>query len=803
MAIARSSRGDLGRKAMFALVASLVILVPSLVWPGRPDVASYKPLLIQAAALGLLVLMTTRASWSRESLARFVRTGPNLPILLFLAWGLISYLGSPHKAYGLQVLLQLAGGAVIYFALTYRLSARRDLQKLVGGLIATVVLSVLLGCVLFAQSPGGRIASAFGNSQLFASFLVVMLPLLLVASQADDNGARRSAAQFGMILAVAALLLTQNRSAWLGAVVGLVILGILAAKNATGNRGLARHRHQILVPGLVIVGAIALFFVFSGSFASFLERASSLQSTGTDKTWAWRLDMWKAAWTMWLKSPLEGWGLGSFPLFANYLGAPSLPMAPTRMPSMGEMAHNQYVTLLAETGLIGFLLYASILVGFFTWCGRALRETTSHTRKWILMGTMAAIGAQMVDAFANPAWQFAEVNLFFWLMLGLGVAASRPRAEREAEERVTAPQPAAAWRPSRVGLALAQLALVGCVVFATTRAYAENGGVGAQLVPPGYALLLDCEVVLVNIPPQGIQAPPIGTPAPNCYQYQVFARFQFPDNSIVTSDVTNDPETSVVLLDDPVLGVPGCAFFIQKPANGQFCIPESIPDSCVAAGAGFLLRATFNAPGINTPVVQTTTCEVPFQLSTVRGFPPIPPPPPGPGGGDDSSIGLIIGAIAGVGLLGFLLAGRRKKGGHGGGGDEGPSKGGDDKGGGGDSKSDGGGGQASAGSLPSYQSVSAIRTEPPQLTVGVNQPTDMRVLVQLDGKPEWHDVTDHPDTDLSLRNPAARRVGGTVEGGREMDRYVIRRDNLDSNPLAVRASFRGVTIETPVSIDAP
>src|SRR5439155_11919163 len=116
----------------------------------------------------------------------------------------------------------------------------------------------------------------------------------------------------------------------------------------------------------------------------FLHRARTLGNLGADTSWRWRTDMWTAAWTMFKGHPLSGWGVGSFPLFASYLGAPSVPIIAGRMPALSEMAHNQYLQLMAETGLIGLTLYLAILAGFFARCWRALKENTSQTRQWLL-----------------------------------------------------------------------------------------------------------------------------------------------------------------------------------------------------------------------------------------------------------------------------------------------------------------------------------------------------------------------------------------------------------------------------------
>jgi len=797
MSMARSSRADLGRNGIFLLLLGLGILVPSLVLPGRQHMATLRPLLVEAVALCLLVLMTSRVTWSRAAVNKFFRTGPNLAILLFLGWSALTYFDSPYKSYGLQQLLALGGGAIIYFAVVYRLASRRHLQKLTTGLIASVILSVLLGCVLFSQQTGGKMASAFGNSQLFASFLVAMLPLILVVSQADDNGLRRSAGQFALVLAVAALLMTQNRSAWLGAIAGLALLGVLAMRSGSGSRSLARYKHQVLVPGLVILGAVGLFFLFSGTLSNFLERAG----TGADQAFKWRLDMWAIAGKEWIQRPIQGWGIGSFPYFAAYMGANTLPRLAGAAPTLSDMAHNQYLQILSETGIVGLALYLSVLVAFFWRCAKALRESGSTTRNWLMMGSMAAVAAMAVDAIGNPSWQFAQVSLFFWLVLGIGVAASRPREDRElAEEAPQAARPApATWRqPARVGWAMAQACAVAAILFVAGKAYADNPAAAvcpADVYPNLQACFLaGFDPAVAPGSPLILDVPPLGE-TDNCYtiQFEV-TQINNPGDPPTTVDVTLDPNTTLTIDNQ------GTCFNFQPAPAGHpgidICVPATNPCFTPGAQAGpFTLTGTFNLNGDPNCSCQAT---MPVFLNGVRGRTGHHQGGGGGGGGVDTGGGggggAIIGAIAGIGLLALLLLGRRKhhgkKGDHG---DEGCDEGkGEPKG---DSKGD------SKVSLPPFDKVTAIRTDPPQLEVKLDKKDaqELKVLVQLDGKDAWYEVTNHPDTEFYFDNGSARlvqRVG-------EMDKYLVKRDGSTTDPLKIRVTFHDMTAETPVSFNAP
>ena len=58
----------------------------------------------------------------------------------------------------------------------------------------------------------------------------------------------------------------------------------------------------------------------------------------------------------------------------------------------------------------------------------------------VLAACLAAVAGQMVDAVANPAYQFGEVSLLFWLVVGLGMSAAKiaPSAEAALKEAARA-----------------------------------------------------------------------------------------------------------------------------------------------------------------------------------------------------------------------------------------------------------------------------------------------------------------------------------------------------------------------------
>ncbi len=89
--------------------------------------------------------------------------------------------------------------------------------------------------------------------------------------------------------------------------------------------------------------------------------------------------------------------------------------------SHSNIAHNFYLQTAADLGLVGLGLYLTVIVGFFAVGLRALSTLTDGLRKTVLIGCLAAMAGQVLDAFGSPAYNFGAVSLFQWVLLGLGM----------------------------------------------------------------------------------------------------------------------------------------------------------------------------------------------------------------------------------------------------------------------------------------------------------------------------------------------------------------------------------------------
>ena len=306
---------------------------------------------------------------------------------------------------------RVAGAVVVPLALLSLLSIAN--LVLLGG------TSDLMGLSVVTQASGEltttvRFGGPLPDSNFWGRHLVLGLPLALAlalrAHRARDRGLTALWVGASAVLPVG-MYLTQSRGTYLAAVVGVVVF-ILFADRTVRRRG------------LLVVPALACLFFLPGVGDRFISLVEDLGSdtgatAGVDPSVLGRSAAQEIAWQMFAERPLTGFGVGSYaglvPEYADRV--------PTSVADPTDAPHNLYAELAAETGILGMLGWAVLVVGVTAMLVHRLAITRD-------VG-IRRLGAAVLGGLV--AWSVASIFLHlayfrtFGLLVVLAAAVCTPR----------------------------------------------------------------------------------------------------------------------------------------------------------------------------------------------------------------------------------------------------------------------------------------------------------------------------------------------------------------------------------------
>jgi len=367
---------------------------------------------------------------------------PEFWLCCLLGWLLISAARSLGTPWGGAALTEaLRWGAGIGLTLTLGAGLRRT--QTAGRLAAVLAGAMaLLGLADGLGKGGGGLVGPYHDHQLYGSALLLLLPFAVARTLTERTPGWRYGLLAAGGAAAACLVLSQTRSAWAGAAAAsLVFAGLWNSRRTVFPRSWLRAGAS----GLVLASALGVLWLLLAPAdlrAPLAARAGTLGALSVDESWQTRLALWHNAGGLVAAHPLLGVGLGRYPEAQWAATHAGRPLSPTERPSLSEEAHSFYLQTAAETGLIGLGLYLAALAAFMArGLGRLRRRRGSPSaRDGLVIAALALVAGQAVDALASPSWQFAEVSLLGWALLGLGLAAQRGRAPEAAPAPVPWPR---------------------------------------------------------------------------------------------------------------------------------------------------------------------------------------------------------------------------------------------------------------------------------------------------------------------------------------------------------------------------
>lgn len=229
--------------------------------------------------------------------------------------------------------------AVVQFALqhsvggVFRWLGERTFASDTPGIAQFHVCSSFLSACTLVLRP----YATFPHPNVLGGFLATTLPLMGFLFFTDATQKRRgiTTLYFGLVIILGgiALVLTFSRSAWIMTAVGLLALSVVYV--VSGSQRNRRKLSLIIAPAVIVSIFILLGVLF--------------QPSVTDESVVRRVELNNAALRMWQRSPFVGFGLGNF-----LVALPEYDVS--RQINFLQPAHNIYLLVLSEVGLIGFLI---------------------------------------------------------------------------------------------------------------------------------------------------------------------------------------------------------------------------------------------------------------------------------------------------------------------------------------------------------------------------------------------------------------------------------------------------------------
>lgn len=338
-------------------------------------------------------------------------------VLLFASFMLLSGVIGASDINGVFEALLYCSVIFAYF-LTVNLIRSSDwVKRCIFSFVFSGVLSALIGIlqIFIGGFEGGwldqtafsyisvRITSTFDNPNVFASYLVLLIPYVFNEFMFSEKLGEKIA-KFGIFIMLAVCMIeTWSRGAWISLAVALVAYLLMYSKKT--------------VP-YVALGGIALAAGIPFIAPNVYDRLLSVGNRA-DTSIGYRVSIWKSVLRMISENWLTGIGYGQAAFQSLYL-----PFAYSGALA-AKHAHSLYLQILVEMGAVGLVLFILVILLFVQNVFEYLYRIGDANKKGRVIAGISAILGILVMGFADHIWYNSRTFLAFWLVISVTASQTR------------------------------------------------------------------------------------------------------------------------------------------------------------------------------------------------------------------------------------------------------------------------------------------------------------------------------------------------------------------------------------------
>ena len=388
---------------------------------------------LEACAMALLVLWAFRQWTTRE--LQFSDNALYRPMAAFFALLLVQWVvgTTAYRQATFAHLLLYAAYGMLVFVVTQTLRRSSQFELLANSLTVygAVVASfaVLQGLApngklywLLHSEQGGAIYGPYVNHNHYAGLMEMLTPFpLVLAASRFTNGGRKIVVAAVAALMAGSIFLSDSRGGMVAFVAQVVVLGVVLLGKREGG-----WKNTLMLGGFLAMVIIVLLWMGSNELT---QRMISIHSEAREEiSGGLRMTIDRDCLRMFVKKPILGWGLGTFPIVY-----PEFRTFYTTF--FVNEAHNDYLQLLVETGLAGFSIAIWFLVLLVRRATRKLENWTGTATGTLTVAALLGCVGILVHSFLDFNLQIPANAALFYVLCGMAASAPLQESQRRRMSR--------------------------------------------------------------------------------------------------------------------------------------------------------------------------------------------------------------------------------------------------------------------------------------------------------------------------------------------------------------------------------
>ncbi len=363
------------------------------------------------AALSILLLI-----WSVYFLIKNREYFKKIPTrniwLLFILWCSVTAIYSYDLNSTIRETIKAANMFGL-FGICYVMSLKNKevfTKYFLTAIVAGSVIPFLVGIYQFFTKTGmdideitNRIYGTFAHPNILATYALLLFTVLINETLIAKNWKFNSTVKWIYLLLLATIALTYTRIAWIGVVALFIIIGLVYYK-------------KILV---YVLAGVALFYGLFYPLNNFLInnfnfnlQSSTLISRLTTRnedsdSVVWRINLANKVLPLFEDRPVLGYGYGSFPkVWDDNKDVANI------WDNTSE-AHNDYIKIAFESGIIGLILFLIIFIELFY-----KQISFAVKNKWINIVFIASIAIYLILSLSDNMLHHTPMIWWLWAVWG-------------------------------------------------------------------------------------------------------------------------------------------------------------------------------------------------------------------------------------------------------------------------------------------------------------------------------------------------------------------------------------------------